>query len=405
MLSYFIYHSYSIATLQYKENSNDQVVIGCVADSTGEVLFPNTVTTIESLQNCKDSIKTLHFQESSEITTIESSSFSEASLEFVNLSECVKLTILNSSLFKNCKYLKTIILPPNLLSIEASCFYGDENLTSIDLPDSLVTISGFVFSNSHLTTINISHDSKLAKIDSDCFSNSKLKSIFIPKFVNYISISAFMSTPYLENILVDPKNTNYKSDSESLYSGTDNSTLFRVVTSYSGEFIVPNYVRNINFYCFCYCTKITFVQFHGNMMVIDQGAFNNCINLKNISFLSNPDYIRIYSSAFSDITNTININFHGHFNPISDSSSTHVFPEGSNLYVSSRTILSEDCIPFFGEKSMNVYITSKAKIADAMTYNVIKQIAIAIIHLKPMQNFTYNQIRFARILNLIPSLK
>ena len=455
------------------------------------------------------------------------------------------------------------------------------------MPDSVVTLSHSAFEHSGLTTINISPNSKLEKIQDFCFRFSKLSSIFIPKSTKTIPMDAFIDCP-LENITVDPENTNYKSDSKSFYTGTDNSTLLRVCVSYSGEYIIACYVTTINSYCFSYCINISSIQtnnsitsigifafyncssltninikgnlegiaqsqfynceslaniifngnlnkiyvnslsyhnslinititgnvseiedyafsncpsltsftilgnaksinsnvfsrcskltdiiingniseigssafssckslkgikikgditkideftfggctsltnftipetvtkimdyafsdcisltkiiFPGSISTIKRSVFESCKNLKNVTFLNNSNSMEISYDAFSTIPNPINIYIPGNFN-IEQSSATEAFPERSNLYITSETILSDDCDRFFGSKSVYVYIETSTKISDKTTNDVIKYIAISIKYPKAKQTFIYHQIKCLHILSLIPKVK
>ncbi|EAY13605.1 surface antigen BspA-like [Trichomonas vaginalis G3] len=189
--------------------------------------------------------------------------------------------------FGKCKYLKSVILPPNIYRIEMNCFANDYNLTSIDLPDSLVFIECHAFEQSGLEIINISPNSKLEALDYSCFEGTKLSSIFIPKFVRPFETRVFDDCIFLENITVDPENKNYKSDSKSVYRGTDNSTLFKVVSRYLGEYIVAKHVTKISYNCFSYCVNISSIQLHNELTSIEEYGISKCTSLKSIIIKGN----------------------------------------------------------------------------------------------------------------------
>ena len=110
--------------IQYKDGTN-QTIIGCTKDYAGDVIILQTVTEIYSkgesnyaFQNCKENITSLNFEENSQIVSIHNFSFHNTNLLFANLSQCKLLYFLNGSLFFGCYKLKSIILPPNISSIE-----------------------------------------------------------------------------------------------------------------------------------------------------------------------------------------------------------------------------------------------------------------------------------------------
>ncbi|EAY13136.1 Leucine Rich Repeat family protein [Trichomonas vaginalis G3] len=159
----------------YKDDSNT-TLIGCSDDVYGEVLIPKNVTKIDALlikskfENCKRQITSLQFQYNSQIVSISSLGFYQSNIQTVNFSNCLKLTSLKYSSFGSCDNLKTIILPPNIINIDNSCF-DYTSLSTIVLPDSLVNLGDGVFWKSKLETIHISSNSKLATIGSDCVVN------------------------------------------------------------------------------------------------------------------------------------------------------------------------------------------------------------------------------------------
>lgn len=365
---FFYYHFCSgISGVHLEYEHNNQVVTGCSTDSRGEVFIPQQVTEIKigkpdnyAFKKCKDSITSLRFDKNSQIAKIGEYSFKNTALEKADLGECKVLKIINAHVFENCKNLKTVILPPNLERIGISCFSYDPNLTSLDLPDSVYLISGLAFYFSGLTIINISSNSSLQKLNQECFKSTNLTSIFIPKNVTDIGSSVFLCCQNLENITVDQENANFTSDTKSLYTRTDNSTLIKVVEAYSGAYTVASYVTTISEECFSYCTKIlsiqiddkvkeigkdafsycdslTSIKMPGNIEIIQSGTFQNCSSLRSIKIPDSTKIIGAYAFkfckslisiiipqnvndvldyAFSSCSNLINITFLGIINEI-----------------------------------------------------------------------------------------
>lgn len=316
MFCFLLYQSFSVGSLGYSDNDN-KVIVNCSTDFSGEVVIPSGVTEIYSIsykeyvfKNCKDSITSLRFDSNSQITSISKYSFYKTSLESVDMSECKNLNLLNESIFDQCYNLNSVILPPNISSIGNGCFSGDLKLSSIVLRDSVLTLNNNAFSSSGLTTINISINSKLEKLDQTCFSYSNLSSFFIPKFLISIYDVNFADCP-LENITVHPENNKFKIDHDtfSVFIGIDNSILFRVVTTYPyNQYIVPSYVTTINGFCFCKCSNITSIQIHDNVREFHSFAFQYSTGLITIII---PEKIsRIISHLFGHCTSLTNITIH-----------------------------------------------------------------------------------------------
>lgn len=292
---------------EYRNESNE-VIVNCSSDLNGEVVIPQNVKIIVdyAFKNCQNSITSISFEEDSKVISIGSYSFYNAKIETANLSNCNKLTLLNESVFGYCRFLTLILLPQNISSIGRDCFLWASSLQSIDLPDSVETIYRAAFSYSGLTTIKISKTSKLSKLDSVCFTNTKLSSFFILKYLKDLTFDSFDGCQYLENITLDPENQYYKFESKTLFSGADNSTLFRVINTYSESvYVVPPYVINISKNCF-YKLKIKSILLHNKITYIGKYAFYECKSLTSITLPENvisiKDYTFQYCTSLTSVT-------------------------------------------------------------------------------------------------------
>ncbi|EAY17901.1 surface antigen BspA-like [Trichomonas vaginalis G3] len=233
---------------------------------------------------------------------------------------CTLLTYLNNSVFRLCQKLQSITLPPNLREIGSGCFDWC-GLTSITLPNSVVKINGWTgqdggaFSGS-LSSITINPESQLEIIGSNAFSGSKITSIFIPKNVNSLSGTCFYKV-FLDEILIDSENSNFKSDKLSIFGGTNNDTLIYVTSKYTGNYVVPSFVQKIDVSCFAGC-RLSNITFHENVssigsycfvesklvdvvlpekvVIVRDSLFKDCQQLQSIT-LSNST-TTIYSNAF-----------------------------------------------------------------------------------------------------------
>ncbi|EAY03351.1 Leucine Rich Repeat family protein [Trichomonas vaginalis G3] len=517
MIFFILYQSTSFEPFDYRDE-NQEVLIGCSSELSGEVVIPRTVKEIYSegeynyaFKNCRETITSIKFEEDNKIISINNYSFYETKIESADLSNCNHLTLLNGTVFRDCRRLKSVLLPPNISSIGSFCFYFNA-LTSVDLPDSVETIYEYAFRYSGLTTINISKNSNLKKIYYGCFDNAKFTTFFIPKSLDEISSDAFSYCFCLENISVDPENKCYKSDSKNVFTGTDNSTLFRVASSYSGEYIVPSYVTKISNWCFfkanissiqlhnnitCigdnafnYCSLLSYIElpmnitcigaltfyfctslssiaipdnviyidvlafsycslknitipekvthiFGGafcdcrslsniiipkNVIYIGDGVFSRCTSLTNITFLNNINTITFKRNAFEHIQNPMNIYIPGKFiisilinleeddeEDFNEEDYFSVFPNGSNLYITSQTVLSNSSRALFGEKRFHVHFDNTIKLSDQTTIDVlqyisIENISIALLAPKTLHNNIWYPSKLFHLMNLFISI-
>ena len=98
---------------------------------------------------------------------------------------------LGNTAFEGCTSLTSITLPENLISIGSWAFSGCSSLTKVTIPDSVTAIWEFAFENcTSLTSVNIPDG--LTLIGNSAFYRcSSLKSITIPAGVLHIGSGAF----------------------------------------------------------------------------------------------------------------------------------------------------------------------------------------------------------------------
>ena len=144
--------------LFYREDSNEEVLLGCYG-SCVDIVIPKTVKEIADdafwfTYYCENEIRSVSFEENSELISIYNFSFTHSKIESADLSNCNKLSFLNGSIFDSCWYLETVKLPKNITSIGDRCFYDCE-LKSIELPESLTYIGDSAFSLCPFTNITL----------------------------------------------------------------------------------------------------------------------------------------------------------------------------------------------------------------------------------------------------------
>lgn len=234
--------------------------------------------------------------------------------EFTSYSIANNMTALNVpvgtyylSLNGECPYLTTVILPEEELSyIGENCFNSCVNLTSIEIPSSVVHVGSYAFQGcSNLTSAILNEG--IEEIGQQCFENcSSLTEITIPSSITSIGDDCFSNCSSLESATwlpdVDIPQTCFSGCSsltEITITGTITSIGY-IAFSFSGltEFIVPSSVTSIGAQAFQYCSDLTTITFLGNTELSDE-TFLGCSSLENVTFSNTTTYIGNSSTAQS----------------------------------------------------------------------------------------------------------
>lgn len=234
--------------------------------------IPNTVTCIGkgAFRGCKflfplrffninnKKFKTIDIPSSVEI--IEDSAFENCSIEIINFSENEKLELKNN-VFTDCEHLYCLNFPNSLEKTGKEICLGCTSLKSVKLPE----------------------NPKFTSIESAFFSRcTNLSQINIPKYVDTISVYAFNGC---KNLLKINKN-NIKTIETSAFenSGITNINLQNVIVifphafeecEYLDKVVMPN-LESIGDYAFKNCKKLNEITLSNKLETIGSYAFENC---------------------------------------------------------------------------------------------------------------------------------
>jgi hypothetical protein len=147
--------------------------------------------------------------------------------------------------------------------------------------NALTTIHIVAFNNcTSLTSINL--PSSLTRIDNAAFSNcSSLTSINLPSSLSTIGTNIFEGCTDLTTVTVDAENTNFKTIGNALCS-YDGSILYSYYDYVSTSYTVPDSVTTVNDLAFTFNTIIQSITMN-NVVILNNGAFQNCSNLSSIT--------------------------------------------------------------------------------------------------------------------------
>ena len=347
----------------YKDSENT-ILIGILPNKLKKIEFPKEIQKIVDfeigtslLTNCTGNNLEISFGSNSEVSYIGNSSFSICEyLTKADLSNCLNLQSLSYSLFARSS-LETIILPMNgkINSFNSGCF-SFTKIANIDVPDSVKIFGKRTNENygvfgecSYLQFINISTTSLLTNIGYAFAQYSAVTSFFIPESVTMIAYGAFSVMTKLEKLVVDPKNDNYCSIDNIIYS-KDKTLLHtcannkktqiqfepEVITlaaeafrtcQLRGEIIIPESITEISSASF-HSSQFDSVVLHSKVEIISKYAFYSAFisriiipssvrsietgafeysKVKNISFIVSEQDVIIENLAFADCPNLISI--------------------------------------------------------------------------------------------------
>ena len=235
----------------------------CIALSS--IIIPENVTSIEygAFSGCSsltsviipNSVTTIGYCAFASCTGLTSIKVEERNSVYDSRDNCnAIIKKADNELIAGCS--KTII-PNTVISIGESAFYGQSDLTSIEIPSSVVTIGSGAFNF--------------------C---SGLTSIVIPYSVTTIDDNPFYSCSSLKSIKVDDNNSVYDSreNSNAIIETATNELIVGCAST-----IIPNNVTSIGNLAFINCISLTSIDIPNSVTAIGDFAFASCVNLSTLN--------------------------------------------------------------------------------------------------------------------------
>lgn len=213
------------------------------------------------------SLKEVVFDTKGNMTNISDSAFSGCtSLSSIAVPEGV--VSIGSTVFSGCSNLSDVSLPSTLEIIGSSCFSGCTKLEHIDIPNGVNRIGRDAFYNTDLSSVSIGD--AVTRIEAETFYECRnLSNVELPDAITYIGNSAFRSTALTTMII--PKNvTDIDSWAFENCSGLTNVS-------------IPQCATNIGGYAFSGCASLSSITIPDNVSNIGQYAFQNCSGLESVS--------------------------------------------------------------------------------------------------------------------------
>lgn len=206
------------------------------------------------------------------------------------------------------------IIPSTVKKINSSAFFGNINLKSVEIPNSVTEIADKAFNYCSLTSVEIPNSVKL--IGEMAFADCDLTSIELPNSLEVISRGTFSGCEKLESVKLP---TSITAIEISLFSGCCSLT----------DVVIPNNIKSIGNYAFSDCSKLENIKIPESVTTIGESAFSGCVDLANVELTNGlqeigksvfgsckslvsiklPDSVtKIGESAFSSCFKLFNIN-------------------------------------------------------------------------------------------------
>ena len=232
----FFANCYAEGCLVYS-NADKTNLLYCSKAATGEIIVPNSVTSIESgvFSGCSN-ITSVTIP-NSVTSMITSSAFKDCS-NLISVTLPDGITIIGDYAFMGCSSLKSVIIPDNVTSIGESTFYGCSSLKSVTFGKNVTTMGRFVFRGCDKIT-NVIWNVK-----------------------NYPDCQESWKTPFY---WVESNNTNYDvRESIASFTFGENVEHIPAYLCYGMKDItsinIPNSVKSVGGSAFSGCSKLTKVQ-------------------------------------------------------------------------------------------------------------------------------------------------
>ena len=290
----------TLKTVSFEENSQLTTLSGFQYTSLETITIPNTVTTLgqNAFSNCS-SLSNLTLNEG--LLTIGSSAFQGCTrIESMTIPNTV--TSIGSSAFQGCTKLASIVIPNSVTAIGSSAFSGCTGLTNVTLSNNMETIAQLTFNGcTKLKSITI--PGKVRSIEYEAFSGCKeLTNVFISKSVENMGYGIFYGCIELTDVVFEDG-----SKLEELGTGNINGVFdgctrltnvvlpegLKIIGGYTFEgctrlenVTIPSSVEEIGSFAFSGCSELRSVTLPDDMETIEASTFQNCSKLSNVTIPS-----------------------------------------------------------------------------------------------------------------------
>ncbi len=221
------------------------------------------------------------------------------------------------NVFYKCTSLKNIALSDSVISIGTAAFGSCDNLESVTFGNSLESIGAYAF-NPCPKLENIVIPDSVEKIGSSAFGHcTNLKSVIIGNSVKYIDDNCFYGCTSLENVILGESvsgansnafngcdNLKYNIYDNAKYLGSESNPYKILVSAISKDITSVDVHAKTEFISaevFSEFENLTDVYLPDSLKIIDDAAFFGCLNLKKINIPNSVTKIGEFAFALSGL--------------------------------------------------------------------------------------------------------
>ena len=209
--------------------------------------------------------------------------YGNTNLTTVTLAE--SLTTLGSNAFESCKSLKTIKIPSRVTAIPENCFRECSLMESVSLPEGLVEIGASAFSGcQNLESVTLPES--LTTLGSNAFESCKsLKTIKIPSRVTAIPENCFRECSLMESV--------------SLPAGLVKIGAYAFNGCQNLESVaLPESLKTLGYSAFKACKLLKTIKIPSGVTAIPDQCFDGCSSLENVTIPEGVTTIGDYAFGY-----------------------------------------------------------------------------------------------------------
>lgn len=239
-----------------------------------------------------------------ELKIIEDCAFSCSAIRSIEIPDTV--IEIGGWAFSNCRKLEHVRLSRGLTKIPECVFSSCSKLSTLDIPSNVkfVEYSSLALCDG-LEQLHL-HDGleEIGERGPMLISDGKLREVVFPKTLKKVPGGVFNYSPYINEFKIDSANP-YFSVIDGALCSKDGKILYSVPNRYRIDFMIPEGVEKIEEMAFMNMYKLVQITLPSTLRIIGERAFQGCDKLKSIRIPVGVIEVEICSFLSCDSLNTI----------------------------------------------------------------------------------------------------
>ena len=218
--------------------------------------------------------------------------YGDTNLTTVNMTSATNLLVIGGQSFYNCSSLNTMSIPASVLDVGDDAFYMTPWRAARVGPGILFIINDRIVVNAQVSGA-ITLPTTITRIHKEAFIYTAIESITLPEGLEIIGDSAFQQCYSLTSITI-PNSVTYLGKEAFFNAGLQSVTMGSGLTA-------------IQDYAFYGNNLLTSITLPSTLTHINDSAFRNCYNLVTLSLPSTLTHINLYAFSSCSSLNSISI--------------------------------------------------------------------------------------------------